>query len=347
MARRPTQRQVYERLLQIHGRLIAEAFAEAIYAARAAVDMQALAQAIDAGDLMRAGELLRMDDGALFKVTEAARGAYVAAGQSVTQVLPGAVGVFAFNGNHSRAVAYVREQGALLIQNINATPDLLPQIRTVIEDGIQAGRGGDDVARDIVGRVNRLTGHREGGILGLDTQRADRLNAVRTGMETPEGVRGMVTRGRDGTLRVNYRVNAATERRIIAAYNRGEAVSAADRAISIRQYENKLLRERGAVIARDQARTAQAMGQREGWAQLIESGRVLGVLKAWRHNRGNQKEARADHQALSTMPGIPFDQKFTMADGTQMDCPHDPAGGPKQNLECHCTIFYRPILPEA
>ena len=347
MARRPTQRQVYEQLLQLHGRLIAEAFSEAIFSARAAVDMQALAQAIDAGDLVRAGQLLRMDDATLFRVTEAARSAYVAAGQSVTQVLPGAVGVFAFNGNHPRAVEYVRRQGALLIQNINATADLLPQIRTVIEDGIQAGRGGDAVARDIVGRVNGLTGRREGGILGLDTQRADRLNAVRVGMETPEGVRGMVTRGRDGVLKVNYQVNAATERRIIAAYNRGEAVSAADRAISIRQYENKLLKERGAVIARDQAHTAQAMGQREGWQQLIESGKVKDVLKSWQWNAGSQKEPRQDHQAMSSMPGIPFDQLFTMADGAQMMHPHDPAGGPQHSIGCRCSIFYRPILPEA
>lgn len=346
MARRPTQRAVYEALLARYEREIAEAFALAIAEARAAVDMAALAQAIDAGDLVRAGQLLRMDDATLFRVAEATRTAYVAAGQSVAQVLPGAVGVFAFNGNHPRAVEFVREQGALLIQNINATPDLLPQIRTVIEDGIQAGRGGDAVARDIVGRVNRPTGRREGGILGLDDQRAARLNAVRTGMQTPEGVRGMVTRGRDGTLRVNYQVNRATEQRILRAYERGEAVSAADRAISIRQYENKLLKERGAVIARDQAHTAQAMGQREGWQQLIDSGRVQGVLKRWVWNDAGQ-EAREDHKAMASMPAIPFDQKFTMADGAQLDGPHDPAGGAKHSIGCRCVAFYRPILPVA
>lgn len=346
MVRRPSQRQVYEALLQTHGRLIAEAIAEAIYAARSAVDMQALSAAIDARDYVLAGQLLRMDDATLFRVSEAARGAYVSAGQSVAQVLPGAVGVFAFNGNHPRAIEFVREQGALLVQNINATPDLLPQIRAVIEDGIQVGRGGDAVARDIVGSVNRLTGRREGGMLGLDSQRAERLNAVRTGMATPEGVRGMVTRGRDGALRVNYQVNRATEQRILRAYERGEAVSAADRAISLRQYENKLLKERGAVIARDQAHTAQAMGQREGWQQLIESGKVKDVLKRWQWNEGNQKEAREDHKALSTMPGIPFDRPFTMGDGTQMMMPHDPAGGARHNLGCHCTAFYRAILPD-
>jgi len=347
MARRPTQRQVYEQLLQTHGRLIAEAFAEAIYAARAAVDMQALAAAIDARDYALAGRLLRMDDAALFRVTEATRTAYIAAGQSVTQVLPGAVGVFAFNGNHPRAVEYVRQSAGEMVKNINASPDLLPQLRTVIEDGIQAGRGGDAVARDIVGRVNRATGRREGGFLGLDNPRAHRLDAVRTGMATPEGVRGLVTRGRDGKLRVNYQVNRATEQRILRAYERGEAVSAVDRAISVRQLENNLLKERGAAIARDQAHTAQAMGQREGWQQLIESGKVKEVLKSWQWNEGNQKEAREDHKALSTMPGIPFDRPFTMGDGTQMMMPHDPAGGPKHNAGCHCTVFYRAILPDA
>lgn len=334
MARRQTQRSVYAQLLARFDREIAEAFVLAIAEARAAVDMAALAQAIDAGDLMRAGQLLRMDDATLFRVTEAVRGGYIAAGQSVAQVAPGGVGVFAFDGRHLRAEAWVRQHAGTLVQSI--ADDTLPILRSVVQDGLERGRGGAAVARDITGRLNRLTGRREGGFLGLTSQQTDaaiRARAQLTNLDKSYFTRQLRDRRYDAMVR--------------QAIESGKPLSAADIERITMRYRDRMAKYRGEMIARNEAHTALAQGQREGWQQMIDSGKVKDVLKSWQWNAGSQKEPRQDHQAMSSMPGIPFDQPFTMADGAQMMHPHDPAGGPQHSIGCRCTVMYRPILPEA
>lgn len=128
-----------------------------------------------------------------------------------------------------------------------------------------------------------MNGKREGGILSLDAPRADRLRAVTDGIKTPEGVRDLVIRHKDGSLSVRYKVNKATEARILRAYRKGEALSPADQAISVRQYSNALLKDRADTIAR--AETAQSVmgARREAWDQVLNAKNLPpeAVLKRW------------------------------------------------------------------
>jgi hypothetical protein len=101
---------------------------------------------------------------------------------------------------------------------------------------------------------------------------------------------------------------------------------------------------RGEVIARTEAASALAQGQREGFQQAMDSGRVAGVTRRWQHNSANQNE-REDHVYMGSQPAIPLDRKFTLPDGTQMDGPHDPAGGPVHNIGCRCIAIYRVQMP--
>ncbi|MDT8328340.1 MAG: hypothetical protein RQ750_13295, partial [Roseovarius sp.] len=159
-----TQQEVYFKLLRKHRPRIANAFRDAILAARGAVDLAALATAIDANDLVEAARLLRIDARTLFPVTDAVRAAFVDGGMSAADIVPSAA-VFGFNGQQDRALAFLARQGGDLVQGI--TEDTLPMLRSVVSDGIQRGRSSAAVARDITGRFEAGARVRVGGFLGL------------------------------------------------------------------------------------------------------------------------------------------------------------------------------------
>jgi hypothetical protein len=332
MARRPTQRDLFLTLAERYGRDIAAAWDVAIAQARGGVDMAALAAAIDAREYERALDLLRIDQAQMFALTEAMRAAYVGGGVSVAQILPGAVGVFAFDGRHRRAEAWIAERAGTLVQAI--TDDTLPMLREVVRDGVERGQSGATVARSITGRMSAATGRREGGFLGLTTQ------------QTTAAVRA---RAELAALDANYFTRELRDRRYDGLVRRaiadGKPLSEADIARITGRYRDRMLGYRGRMIARNEAHTALAAGQAEGMQQLIDSGRVQTVLKRWQWNRGGQKEPREEHMAMASMPAIPFDRPFTFPDGVQMQHPHDPAGGAKHSIGCRCTVFYRPVLP--
>jgi hypothetical protein len=341
MGRRPTNRQQQAQIDAILAQFepqIQAAFLEAIQRLASAADLAAFIAAFEARDIEGAIRALRIDDRAFWPLQEAIRGAFTAGGVAAgAGATVGLTGAFGFNGRHLRAEALIAEHGAALVRGI--TDDAIQTARQIITEALEAGVPSRTVARQIVGPVNRITGKREGGLIGLDGPRAARLRIVTDGMKTPEGVADLVVM-RDGVPTVRYKVNDATAKRILRAYARGEAVSPADQAISERQYRNKLLKERGETIARNEAHSAQAMGRDEAYRQMLEDPEIETVTKKWVH--GHSKDPRHDHKAMDGTV-IGFNEEFVMADGTRMRHPHDPRGGAKHSIGCRCSIFYRAV----
>lgn len=211
--------------------------------------------------------------------------------------------------------------------------------RAVIENGYAAGQGVGTIARDLVGRVHN--GVRTGGIVGLDAPRAERLMIVSQGMRSADGVRDLVTEHLDGSLSVRYKVNKATENRILAAYRSGTEVPEADRIISERQYSNALLMSRAETIANTETSSAVLSAQNESWNQFIETKgiREQDVIKTWVHGRGG--DGRATHIALNGKSVVGLNTPFELSDGSVMQYPHDPNGGAHNNINCACACTYR------
>lgn len=214
--------------------------------------------------------------------------------------------------------------------------------RITIAEGFAAGKSPRSIATDLVGRSAGTRAARSGGVLGLDTSRAERLRRVTEGMKTPEGVQSLVVTHRDGTRSIKYKVNKATENRILSAYDKGEAVPEAQRIISERQYSDALLRDRAKTISETESANAVLAARDEGWRQLIESGDLSedDIVKTWRHNRGATANHRADHLAMSGRSVVGMDSVFEFSDGVRMKYAHDPAGGAKHNIRCWCSTDY-------
>ena len=341
MARRPTQKQLYERLLARYSKELADAFFAAIREAASGVSFRQLVAAIDSGNAARVVQVLGLDDAALFPVADALRNAFVAGGASVSEIVPRGAR-FGFDGRHPRAEAWVAEQAGTMIQNI--TDDTLPAVRAAVLDGIERGRSSDAVARDIVGRVDRVTGRRKGGIIGLHGG-LEPPNA-----EYPSGrVNGQVgssfrARAELEDLDSNYFNRKLRDRRfdkmVQRSIDEGEPLSKTDIDRITGRYNDRMLKYRGDMVARTEAHGALSSGQHEGFQQAIDSGKIKSASKAWVHNSANQDE-REDHVSLSMAPAIPFDQAFVLPDGTRMQYAHDPAGGAKHNIFCRCTTRYQ------
>ena len=153
-------------------------------------------------------------------------------------------------------------------------------------------------------------------------------------MRTPEGVRSLVQGGQ-----VRYKVNRATEARILRAYNAGTAVSERDRVLSLKQYGNQLLQQRGETISRTETITALRQGRREGFKQAVEQGKVDGqaITRTW--NAVLDGKAREDHAAMDGKVIQGIDDAWELPDGSRMMVPGDSSMGAAadQIIMCRCS----------
>lgn len=314
---------------------VADAFVAAIFAAREGLDVRALQSALEAGDLARAVDLLAMPQGLLFPLDNALTNAFATGGALVTESARRAGVVFGFDGRHPQAEAWARQHIGGLITGIadESREAVTVAVRDALERQLVQGIGPRNAALDLVGRVDKATGRRVGGIVGLDGPRAERLRIVGDAMRTPEGVRSLVQGGK-----VKYKVNRATEARILRAYNAGTAVSERDRVLSLKQYGNQLLQQRGETISRTETITALRQGRREGFKQAVEQGKVDpdAITREW--DATLDKRTRPEHAAMDGEKIDGLDEAWVLPDGSRMMTPGDSSLGASagQIINCRC-----------
>lgn len=316
---------------------IRRAFMASVTDLQAHVDWPALLQALEASDIQSAIEALHIEPAAFQQYASVMTEAYAKAGASTAAQVAN-VGI-RFNMSNPRAQEWIQENVGNRITGF--TQEQVKAARVVIETGYNAGQGPRNIATDLVGRV--VDGERKGGVVGLDAPRAARYQRVAIGMRTKEGVESLVTKHRDGTVTVNYKVNKATADRIIKAYNAGTEVPKAAREISEKQYMNALLKARADTIARTE--TAQAvMGARmEEWRQLVALKGIdaSAVIKTWHHNAGATEYHRPDHLAMNGTSVRGLYTPFVFPDGTAMQMSHDSEAPAEHVVNCRCAVSFR------
>ena len=345
MATRPTMSQArqFALLIEEMSPEVHRAFMASVTDLQSNVDWRALLDSLVRLDTPAAIAALHIDPAAWATYSAAVTEVYAKAGAStIAQIQAqgiGGVGV-RFRMTNPSAQEWIRENVTNRV--VGFSNEQVQVARTVIEAGYAQGQGPRSIALDLVGRATGGVA-REGGILGLDAPRAARLQAVVNGMATPEGVRGLVIAHEDGTASVRYKVNPATEARILKAYKAGTAVPDAERAISERQYRNALLKARADTIAETETASAVMGGRMEQWKQLVESQGIdpANVIKTWQHRRGASLYHRPDHLAKSGKSVQGLFTPFVFPDGAQLLHPHDPKGGGKHNIRCGCSAEFR------
>lgn len=326
MARLTAQEREVQRLLAKLEPRVANAFADAIQAARRNVDFAALVEALDRGDLSAAIRALDVPQQVLFPLEEAIRAAYIEGGQMVAMAAPQAL--LGFGGSTPAAVEWLRTLSSTRIQGIRE--DTLEAVRNALVSGREQGMGSRELATMIVGR--RVGNRREGGILGLTAQVADSIMAGRAKLAS--GDPKLMAEYLDLKLR-----DRRYDRAIRKAIKEGRAITGRELDTILEAHKSKALAYRGKVIAKSETFSALEAGRREAVRQALENPQVAGATKRWQHNLS--QEPRLDHISMGQAPAREFDAPFVMADGAIMQHAHDPAGGPANNAGCRCITVYR------
>jgi hypothetical protein len=133
------------------------------------------------------------------------------------------------------------------------------------------------VALDLVGRINRVTGRREGGALGLSGPQINALRAAQAELASadPAGLRNYLTRKR----RVKYPFDSVVRN----AIREGKAIDPATAKTMATRYSASMLKLRGEVIARTEGLPAIRAAKREAYQQLVDDGRIdaQSIVRGW------------------------------------------------------------------
>lgn len=337
MARRPNQRQLFRELTEKFGLEVAQAFLASITELRSGVEFQRLQAAIARGDLNAAIDALHLDRTAFQALDAALASAYVAGGNGAVQSM-GAIAIgFRFDPGNQRAASIIRSQAARLITGL--VEEQRQKARDVIADGMARGASPRRVALDLVGRINRATGRREGGVIGLSTRQMEYLATARAELTgfNPAGMQNYLQRPRrdrnfDKTVR-----KALRERRPIASATVENMLA---------RYSARMLAYRGEVIGRTEGIPAVRAAKREAYQQLIDDGRVAAadIERTWHTIRdGRERDTHADMNGQKVQ-GV--DQPFVSPAGASLRYPGDTSlGAPaSETVSCRCdeSIRIRP-----
>jgi hypothetical protein len=330
MPRNPTaaQRAALAALLDKYGPIIRTAFMDAVYLARARVDVGALIEALDRGALGEAAEMLRMEQGDFSALREAIRQTYFSAGSDVGSLLPRQIAAaWGFDGQNQRAQALLEANGAALVQGI--VEDAQEAVRRALVNAIESPRTGGlrAAALDITGRMSRATGRREGGIVGLTSEMTDWVINARADLTNLDR-RYFTRKLRDRRF----------DRTVAAAIRDGRSLTQKQIDRITGRYKDRMLAYRGKKIAEDQAFRAQAESREEAMLQVIERPDVEDVTRKWQ--LGFPKEHRENHVALAGKV-VSLGERYDLGNGITARCPHDADLPIGETAGCRCSAVYR------
>ncbi|MFN3858114.1 MAG: phage minor head protein [Caulobacter sp.] len=334
MPRQPTQAEVFDDLLARYEREIADAFRAAVDDLGAQADLAGAIEALSRNDIAGALEALHIDPAAFNGLQDAIARAYGEGGTSMASIAarrtPAGV-VIRFDGRNPRAEAWLRQNGAALVTRI--IQDQRTAIRNALVAGMERGQNPRAVALDVVGRINRATGKREGGVIGLTEQQEGFARTARGELRSgdPAALRRYLERARR---------DKRFDRSVQKAIRTGEPLPADTAAKAEAAYRNRLLQLRGETIGRTEALTSLQASKFEAMVQAVESGQVdeAAVRKSWRS--AGDLRVRDTHRALHG-DSVGLREPFRSPSGARLMFPGDPSAPVAETIQCRCDVNYR------
>lgn len=163
---------------------------------------------LERGDINGAIAAMHLDEAALRPLDEAIRQAFNGNGVATVEQMPalrdpeGHRFVIRVDARNVEAENWLRYHSTTLVSNIIA--DQQECIRTALQAGLERGDNPTRKALDVVGRLNRVTGRREGGLIGLTASQGNAVARARQELLSgqPDQLRSYLTRGRRDTRNV-------------------------------------------------------------------------------------------------------------------------------------------------
>lgn len=328
-----------EKLIPILEQSVQRGFFTSVRRWRDSVSYRALVDALKAGDVYAALRALSPIDAHFRPLGAAIEQGYETTGHDVTvEVLrqrPVGIRIApVFDVRAPGADIWLRSHTADLIRQITADQRAL--IETALaplrsgEDRLMTGETPEKIALDLVGRVNKHTGSREGGILGLTTQQAQWAANYETELDAldPKALtRNLRDKRFDGTIR-----------KAIAS---GQPIPEDKRQAMVAAYRNRTLRYRAETISKNEADQVAIEAQQEAWKQAIGRGVVQADQLARYWLTVGDDRVRPTHAAIPGMnkAGVGLNEPFQTPKGPTLQ------PGWQFDAGCRCRVRIRVKKP--
>lgn len=300
------------------------------------VVMQDLIRELERGDIEGALITLGIVLAAFRPLQLALSRAFNASGSRTSSLLPrlrradGRMALVIFDPLSERAARIAQRISAQLVTRI--TEEQRALVRAVIADGLRQQLAPAAIATQLVGRVNRATGRREGGVIGLNGPQSQWLLNMRSELAS----------GSPARMR-NYFARELRDRRfdpiVLAAIEAGRALSSADIDMVSRSYSNNLRRSRGRMIAQMETGKAIFAARNEAIRQAFENNALPedAIIRRWRSSR--DELVRETHVELDGQEVRGLGQPFVALNGDRMMHPLDDSLGAdiSNTANCRCS----------
>jgi hypothetical protein len=317
-----------DQLLDQFDATLRKAFSDAVYNLRDQAQLDQIVRMLERGDVDGALRAVGLDPVSLRTWEQRFEEAFEQGGRFTVQQLPitrapsGLQMIVQFNVRNPSAETWLRSHSSQFIREI--IDDQRNMIRSYLSNGMQKGLNPRTVALDLVGRISRETGRREGGTIGLTSSQEGWVRAFANELEN-DPLSAMRRSLRD------KRFDAALRR----AAESGQPVPAELRAKMLTAYRNRALRYRAEAIARTEAMAALHQAQEEAIKQAIDGGAIEStavqfVWKTARDTRVRDSHASMDGQARKR------GELFTTGAGAHLRYPGDPDGPASEIINCRC-----------
>jgi hypothetical protein len=337
MLQRLTPKQRFELLIEQFEPKVRQAFRDAIDDITDAIVIRHVVERLEVGDLSGAVDVMRIEIEAFRPLEEAIQQAFGAGGSSAVEGMPAIIGpdgyraIVRFGVRNVAAENWLREHSSTLITNI--VEDQRIAVRETLEASLQRGDNPTRTATTVVGKVNRATGRREGGILGLSAPQARYVSNARLQLSSgdPEAMQEYLTR---------VRRDKRFDRTVLKAIREGKTLprDVVDKIVG--RYSAKLLELRADTIALNETFNAMAASRDQAFRQQIEKGLLNPdhVTKTWKHTP--QEAGRLQHIAMHNQK-VRYNEPFIAPDSTPIMYPHAPGVPAHHVIGCKCFCEYK------
>jgi len=333
VSRKPTARARIAQLTSEWEPAIKAAFLDAVVDIANRADLARIAERLEKGDVAGAIEAVHIDAAAYSVLDRAISGAFNAGGASAVGALPkikdssGAALIVRWDARNIRAENWLRSHSSDLITRI--VDDQRSAVRNALTEGLAVGRNPKATALDIAGRINRVTGRREGGIVGLSGPQQSYVSNALAELSS-----------KDPDVMARYFTRTRRDRRFDAevrkAMKEGRAIDAELRTRIVGRYSDRLLELRGETIGRTETMAALNQSGIEAMQQAIDAGAVQAgtVTKIWHTAR--DAKVRDSHASIDRQ-SVGIEGRFSNG----LAYPGDPSGGPSETANCRCWMETR------
>jgi hypothetical protein len=330
----------FDELLAQYEPKVAAAFREAIEEIKSSIVLKTIVERLERGDIAGAVAAVQFEPEVFAALEMSLREAFNTGGINMAQSLPSLISpdgtrvLFQFGIRNLEGERLIREQSSTLVTNITA--DQRDALRMAFETGLAAGKNPTATALDVIGRVSRITGRREGGTIGLTTPQVEFIYGAK-------GARANLLSGEPELMRKYLNLKTRDrrfDRSVLKAIREERPVDTAIVSKIVSRLSDKNLQLRGETIGLEETRTALFSVRDNAIRQQVEAGKITAqeVTKKWKHS--GSEHPRMQHVQMAAQNAVSLDMPFVAPDGTMLMYPHDPKAPARHRLGCKCRVEY-------